>query len=95
MKITQWSKLLILAALILISSSGCKWSFWQIDKTVYVAPGQKAEVAKDASVRCWITNKETGKRELRIIDVKSGWWVARPREAEAAPVAATQSSEVK
>jgi len=87
-------KLLILAALILTASSGCKWSFWQIDKTVYVAPGQKAEIAKDASIRCWVTNKETGKRELRIIDAKSGWWVARPKEAEAPP-AVTPSSEVK
>ena len=94
----KWWKLLIAAVLSLTISSGCKLSFWQIDKSVYVAPGQMAELAKDASVRCWITNKETGKRELRIIDAKSGWWVARPKESEAkTPEAKTTEkvSEVK
>jgi len=86
-------KLLIAAALILTSSNGCKWSFWQIDKPVYVGPGQKAEVAKDAAVRVWVTNKETGKRELRIVEVKTGWWVARPKEAETKP--AEVAAEVK
>jgi hypothetical protein len=86
-------KLLILAGLILTISSGCKWSFWQIDKPVYVAPGQKAEVAKRAKIRCWVTNKETGKRELRIIEAETGWWIARPKEAEIKP--AEIASEVK
>jgi hypothetical protein len=85
--------LLIAAGLILTITSGCKWSFWQIDKPVYVGPGQKAEVAKDADVRVWVTNKETGKRELRIVEVKAGWWVARPKEAEVKP--AEVVSEVK
>lgn len=68
------------AAALLTIASGCSWSL--IDKPVYVAPGQYAEVAKETGVWCWITNRETGKRELRKLTAQPGWRVGRAKEGQ-------------
>lgn len=49
---------------------------------VYMPPGAVAEVAVLTPVECWITNKGTGKRERRIIEVQPGYYVGRPRVDE-------------
>lgn len=77
MRITKRWKLSLTLMLALTIASGC--SVWPFDKEVYVGRGQYAEIAKPVAVRCWITNKETGARELRIVRAQAGWSVGRPK----------------
>jgi hypothetical protein len=59
---------------------GCSpLAFFLPQKPVYVPPGVLVEVAKDTRVECWITNKDTGVRERRIVDIQGGWMIMRPR----------------
>lgn len=66
---------LILAFMMLTITSGC--NLIPSRTKVYVAPGQFAEIAKPVMAKCWVTNKETKKRELRNIDAQAGWYVGR------------------
>lgn len=52
------------------------------EQPVYVPAGAVAEVATLARVECWITNKDTGKRERRFIEVQPGYFIGRPRVDE-------------
>jgi hypothetical protein len=72
MKLSRLSLTLILSVAFGILT-GC-------DKPVEFKVGQVAELAEDARVKCWITNKMTGKRELRRVKAKAGWAVGRPHK---------------
>ncbi len=61
-------RLLKLMIALLCAASLCSGCFIAPAKEVYVAPGQGAELAEHIRAYCWITNKETGKRERRIVD---------------------------
>jgi hypothetical protein len=58
-----------------LAVSGC--NLFNRSEPVYVAAGQIAEIARPSKVQCWITNKETGKRELRTIEAQAGWYIGR------------------
>ena len=49
---------------------------------VYVAPGQVVEVARPQRFRGWVTNAETGGRELRTVKAQAGWYVGRLPDSE-------------
>jgi len=51
-------------------------------RPVYVGPGQRVEIAEDKDFYAWVTNKETGNRELRIVKAQAGWFVGRPRQED-------------
>jgi len=65
----------VITTLLLTSSvvCGCK------SRPVYVGAGQIVEIAKPAKFTGWVTNKETGKRELRTVEAHPGWFVGRPK----------------
>ena len=46
-------------------------------KPVYVGENQNVEIAEPVLIYGWITNKETGKRELRKVNAMPGWYVGR------------------
>jgi len=48
-------------------------------RPVYVGPGQIVEIARPEKFLGWVTNAETGKRELRTVDAMPGWFVGRPK----------------
>lgn len=73
---------LIPVLLILTITSGCSWQFWSIDKPVEVKPGQYTTIAKPVKARCWITNKETKRRELREVEAQAGWWIVNPKDRD-------------
>jgi hypothetical protein len=63
---------------ILISLTGCNL-ISDPEQPVYIPAGAVAEVATLSRVECWITNKDTGKKERRVIEVQPGYYVGRPR----------------
>lgn len=76
------SKLLLplLCMTLSLAVLGCSVTeFFLPQKPVYVPPGVLVEVAKDFRAECWITNKQTGSRERRMVDVQGGWMILRPR----------------
>lgn len=48
------------------------------EQPVYMPEGSVAEVAEPVKVEAWITNKVTGAKEKRILDISPGYYVARP-----------------
>lgn len=74
----QW-KLIAILALSAASGalSGCS------PREVYLGPGQIAELRDPVKVQVWIRNKETGKKEWRLLRAKAGWFIGRPRPGSA------------
>jgi len=62
----------------LIILSGCK----KASRGVYVPPGASFEVARPVKVMGFITNKATGGKEMRTVEVSAGWYIVRPRVQE-------------
>ena len=69
--------ILVLVAFLLLS--GCRLF---PSSPVYIAPGQTAELAQPADVKCWITNADTGKRERRNVEAQAGWIIGRMPEGK-------------
>lgn len=62
------------------AASGCNpIGFLLPQRPVYVANGQIAEVAENRKIVVLITNKETGRREKRVLEAKGDgtWYVGR------------------
>ena len=64
---------LIIIAFCFLALQGC----YDMPRAVYVGEGQIVEVAEPCLFYGWITNKETGKRELRRVNAQAGWYVGR------------------
>jgi hypothetical protein len=76
---SKWIPIL-LCALLFGAASGCNlMNFILPQKPLYVAPGQIAEVAKARRVEVIITNKETGKKERRVVEATGdgSWYIGR------------------
>ena len=69
---------MLIVTMSLISLTGCK----QAERGVYVPPGASFEVARPVNVVGFITNKATGDKEMRPIEVQPGWYIVRPRVQE-------------
>lgn len=69
--------LLVIASGILSGCDPIAWPLFQ--RKVYVAPGQIAELSEPRRVRVWVTNKETGKKEQRVVLAQAGWYIGRPK----------------
>lgn len=75
-------KLTILIVLLIASGvlTGCDvLGLPFLQKKVYVAEGQIIELSEPRRIRVWLTNKETGKKELRVVEAQPGWYVGRPK----------------
>ena len=64
---------LIIIAFCFMALQGC----YEKTKPVYVGEGQMVEIAEPCLATCWITNKETNKRELRRVNIQAGWYAGR------------------
>lgn len=76
--------LILILALAAVNFSGCSLPFFSPE--VYVAPGQKVEIAEPVKFKGWVKvkDKETGKitRAKYTIKAQSGWLMGRPKMAE-------------
>lgn len=73
-------KLILIAIAISLTTSGCNIFS---ENPVKVNAGQSAELAENVRVKCWVTNKETGKLERRTVDTAKNpgvWLIGRERE---------------
>ena len=82
MRLSNWMILAMLTILSMVAS-GCEVMNMFRERPVYVGAGQYAEIAKPVNVPCWVTNKATGKRELRTVKAQAGWLVGRQKGSPA------------
>ena len=75
-------KLIALTILLSLAVSGCSIPFIWPQPTVYVSAGQHAEISKPTRIRVIVTNKDTGKKENRIVIAQPGWIVGRMPEGK-------------
>jgi hypothetical protein len=75
-------RLIALTTTISLAASGCSIPFVWPHPTVYVGAGQHAEISKPTRIRVIVTNKETGKKENRIVIAQPGWIVGRMPEGK-------------
>lgn len=68
------STMLAILLLLAISSAGLGCSLWP-SRPVRVGQGQVAELARPARVQCWVTDKATGKRSVRVVEAWPGWLI--------------------
>lgn len=74
------SILIPLCALLFGAASGCDPLACLLpQRPVYVAPGQIAEVAGRRKVEVIVTNRETGRRERRVVQAEGdgSWYIGR------------------
>lgn len=70
MKQSKWL-LILLLTMSSGAASGC------LEREVYLERKQVVEVAEPVNVMVWILNKETGKREKRLLRAKEGYGIGR------------------
>ena len=71
---------ILLSVLLSGAATSCSPLGWILpQKPIYVGPGQIAEVASRTNVDVIITNKETGKKERRVVrsEGDGSWYIGR------------------
>lgn len=82
----------LLLALASGALAGCSL-FPDVERPIYVGPGEIVELAEPEKFTGWITNAETGRRERRRVEAAAGWFVGRPTPEDAAAWAGEMPAE--